>query len=323
MKKSILWASMFSMLFFSTAFLTSCDDDDDSAPLNIVELAQATPELSTLVAALQQTGLDATLTGAGPFTVFAPTNSAFQQFLADNNFNDLTDVPNDVLTSVLLYHVLGGIEVASSDIVAPIYASTASVTTFGANIFGTSFITNSNTVNINGVADVTTADADASNGIVHIIDAVIPLSTVVTFATADPTFSSLVEALTRPDLTTDFVAVLTGTGPFTVFAPTNQAFQDLLDSNPDWNTLDDIPTAVLEEVLLYHVANGNVRSGDLSNGQTINTLATGESFTIDLSDPNAPAITDASGGSSNIIFVNVQGFNGVVHVVDRVLIPNL
>ncbi len=319
-----IFLNLFSVLFlFSALFLTSCDDDDDDTSQTITELANSTPQLSTLAEALEQTGLDATLSQDGSFTVFAPSNQAFQNFLVDNNLASLSDVPNDLLTSVLLYHVLGG-EIAADDIVQPAYVVSGSPTSFGNDINGTLFVTNTNNVNVNGVADVTNEDIDASNGIVHILDEVIPLSTVVTFALADSeNFSTLVQALTRPDLTTDFVSVLTGDGPFTVFAPTNQAFEDLLDSNPDWNTLDDIPAAVLEEVLLYHVTDeGNVRAADLSNGQTVTTLAPGETLTINLTG-TLPAVDDASGGISTVIFTNVQSFNGVIHVIDRVLLPSL
>lgn len=320
MRRSFLKYSFLGLFMFSLILISGCDDDDPS--LNIVDLARTVPELSMLVEALEITGLDVSLTVAGPLTVFAPANSGFEQFLADNNFSDLSDVPVGTLTSVLLNHVLGT-SVPSSGITSPIYATGSAETPFGNNIFATLYITNDGTVQVNGQSNVTGADNEASNGIVHIVDNVIALPTVVTYALADTNFSILVAALTRPDLPTDFVDVLTGTGPFTVFAPVNQAFRDLLASNPDWDTLDDIPAATLDKVLRYHVTNvGNVRSSDLVNNQEINTLATGEILTVDLLGA-APGLEDATGEKSDIIFADVQGFNGVVHVIDRVLIPNL
>ena len=95
-----------------------------------------------------------------------------------------------------------------------------------------------------------------------------------------------------------------------------------MDSNAAWNSLDDIPVSVLEEVLLYHVTDaGNVRSTDLTDGMMVTTLAEGETFTIDLSG-NVPAI-NAAGNTSNIVFTDVQATNGVVHVIDTVILPNL
>ena len=111
---------------------------------------------------------------------------------------------------------------------------------------------------------------------------------------------------------------LAGNQPFTVFAPTNQAFQDLLDSDPTWNSLADIPVSVLEAVLNYHVVSGaNVQSDELSNGQEITTL--GGTFNILLGA--AAQIETASGQIADIVATNVQGVNGVVHVVNKVLLP--
>jgi len=223
----------------------------------------------------------------------------------------------DVLAPVLTGHVVAG-EFTSANLNTGYYA-TLNAPDFDAQINSLAFIDTDNGVTINGQASVTTADVDVSNGVIHVIDAVIPASTVVDFATADENFSTLVAALTREDLSTDFVSILSGEGPFTVFAPTNQAFQNLLNSNGDWNTLDDIPAQTLETVLSYHVTDaGNVRAGDLSNGQTVNTLA-GESFTIDLTGQN-PMI-DAIGNTATIITTDVQSQNGVIHVVDTVLLP--
>jgi uncharacterized surface protein with fasciclin (FAS1) repeats len=158
-----------------------------------------------------------------------------------------------------------------------------------------------------------------SNGVIHVIDAVIAPPTVVTFATADPNFSSLVAALTATGLNTDFVNVLSGAGPFTVFAPNNAAFQALLDSNPDWNTVADIPVATLEAVLLYHVANGNVRSTDLVDNMEVTTLSNDAKFEIDL-DQNPPMIM-AGSNTANIVVTDVQTQNGVIHVIDTVILP--
>lgn len=145
------------------------------------------------------------------------------------------------------------------------------------------------------------------------------MPTVVTFATSNPAFSSLVAALTRDDLSTDFVAALSGDGPFTVFAPTNQAFQSLLNSNDEWNTLDDIPAALLETVLTYHVSGaGNVRSTDLMDGMEVPTLAD-ESLTVNLAG-ESPVIEGGS-SSATVVLADVQGINGVVHVIDTVLLP--
>ena len=141
---------------------------------------------------------------------------------------------------------------------------------------------------------------------------------VVQLALDNPIFSTLVAALTDTRHTTDFVGTLTGGGPFTVFAPTNDAFQALLDSNDDWNSLTDIDIATLASVLSYHVVAGaNVQSDELVDGQTITAFSNG-TLTIDL-DGGAKVQT-TSGQSVPVAVADVQGTNGVVHAIGSVLL---
>ena len=181
------------------------------------------------------------------------------------------------------------------------------------------YINTESGVTLNGISTVTTADINAANGVVHIVDSVIALPTVVTFAVADPTFGTLVSALTRPDQP-DFVSVLstangTSPAPFTVFAPTNTAFEDLL-TELGISSLDDIDTATLTATLNTHViAGANVREENLVDG-TVSTL--GDDIVINATNAT---ITDQNGRISNIIVTNVQAANGVVHAIDKVLLP--
>ena len=168
-------------------------------------------------------------------------------------------------------------------------------------------------------------DIVATNGVIHAVDAVIDLPTVVTFAVADPTFDSLQAALTT-DGQPDFVSILSDDGPFTVFAPTNDAFQALLDSNDMWDGLTDIDSGLLTSVLQHHVAEGNTRSGDLTNpGNTPALTLEGDNITITLpgTGDNIADVTDGSGiDDIGITFVDVQASNGVIHVLNKVLIPD-
>lgn len=301
--------------------MTSCGDDEEGGmdpvgPMSIVDTAIATDNLSSLVEALTQVGLESTLSQDGPFTVFAPTNDAFQALLDSNPaWDSISDIDDNTLTSVLLFHVLGA-EVASTDL-GDFYVTTAAT---GPNDEQLSLqVDVTGGVRFNGSANPITTDIDATNGIIHTIDEVMLPPSVVDFALNNAGFSSLVAALTRADLTTDFVGVLSGTGPFTVFAPDDAAFQALLDSNDDWNSLADIPVEVLEAVLSYHVVSGaNVQSDMLSNGQTITALS-GGTFDIDLT--NGAAINTTSGQNVSIFLTDIQGWNGVVHAVDSVLLP--
>ena len=311
---------IFAALLMSGMLLASCsdDDDEDTTPevQSIVETAQGNDDLSILVDALTQADLVTTLEGDGPFTVFAPTNDAFQALLDSNpDWDGLSDIDNDLLTTVLLFHVLGGAEVAAGDL-SDSYVTTAATGPNDEQL--TLQIDVTGGVTFNGSAAPVTTDVEATNGIIHVIDEVMLPPNVVDFALNNNNFSSLVAALTRDDLTTEYVTILTGNGPFTVFAPTNQAFQNLLDSNMDWNELGDIPVATLEAVLNYHVVSGaNVQSSQLTDDQTVTTL--GGDLTVDLS--SGAALETTGGQTVNISLTDLQGTNGVVHVVDEVLLP--
>ena len=316
------------ILLISLTTLQSCNDDTDNelpyepevpTTNTIVDVALGAENLTTLVAALQKADLVTTLASQGPFTVLAPSNDAFNTFLSDNGFSSLEDVPVDVLTNILLNHVIGG-RLASTDLTTG-YASTFA-TTSASDASMSIFIDTSNGVRFNGVSSVTDANIEADNGIVHLVDAVIGLPSVVTFAVADPTFSTLVAALTRDDLTTDFVGVLstpTGTtpAPFTVFAPTNDAFGSLL-AELGVSGLGDIDEPTLDAVLKVHVVAGaNVFDTDLTDNLTVTTL--GGDITANVT--GGATLTDANGRVSDIIATNVQANNGIIHAINKVILP--
>lgn len=313
-----------SLIGIFALFVTACSNDDDNTTTpqgdpTIAGFVAANADYSSLLAALERADLVATLDGTTAFTVFAPNNAAFDAFLAANNFASLEDVPVDVLTQVLLNHVVTGTNNAAD--LSTGYIN--SLATFGGNadINLSLFVDTANGVRINGVSTVTAADVPASNGVIHAVDTVIGIPTIVTQATANPDFSVLVEALiAATDANTDYVALLSGTtaSPFTVFAPTNEAFTNLLAAL-GLNSLSDIPTDLLQTVLNYHVlAGANVRAGDLSEGQMATTFQ-GEDITISLD--GGAKIFDATGMASNIIATDVQTGNGVVHAIDKVLLP--
>jgi len=315
----VLFLSIFSL------FIISCDNEDSDQvvpeELTIVETASATPELSNLVAALTAADGDlVNVLNGGNFTVLAPNNTAFELFLSDNGFASLEEVPTDLLANILLNHVITG-SVGSTDLVA---SGSGYTTTNATNMDGDNlsmYFTTSEGVVFNGGSNVIAADIPASNGVIHVVDAVIALPTVVTFATSNPVFETLVTALTREDLNTDYVSVLSGetNAPFTVFAPTNDAFISLL-SELGASSLNDIDTATLTATLNTHVvAEANVRANDLTQGMQINTLGDGLTVSLDA----GPQLIDSNDRVAGIIAVDVQAYNGVVHVIDNVVLPQL
>ena len=308
------------ILLLTTLFLQSCDNDDETVTNNIVDITQSSEDFTSLVAALQKANLVTTLQTQGPFTVLAPTNAAFSTFLSNNGFDSLDEVPVDVLTNILLNHVVGG-RLASTDLTTG-YASTFATSSASDASMSIFIDTSNGGVKFNGISSVASADISADNGIVHVVDAVIGLPSVVTFAVADPTFSTLVAALTRDDLTTNFVGVLsitTGTSPapFTVFAPTNDAFGSLL-SELGIAGLADIDEPTLDSVLKYHVVAGaNVLDTNLTDDMTVTTL--GGDITANVT--GGATLTNSDGRVSDIIATNVQANNGVIHAINKVILP--
>jgi len=314
--------TILTAILFSLFMLTSCSDDDNNvvAPSNtIADFVAANADYSSLGAALDRVNLTGVLAGTTNYTVFAPNNAAFDAFLTANNFASLEAVPVDVLTQVLLNHVVSGVNTSSS-LTTGYIETLAEEATTGNKL--NMYVNTSAGVLLNGISTVTTADVTVDNGVIHAVNEVITLPTVVTFATADSTFGILVDALTRETSFT-YVSTLSTTGspsPFTVFAPTDAAFVDLLAELDGVTTLADIPTATLEATLNTHVVAGaNVLASTLTDGMTVNTL--GDNFTINT--VGGASFTDLNDRSGDIIVTDVQAVNGVIHVVNKVILPNL
>jgi uncharacterized surface protein with fasciclin (FAS1) repeats len=250
------------------------------------------------------------------YTFFAPTDEAFKVFLKENGFTSLSQVPVKLLNQVLSNHVVKG-KFLSTDLKTG-YLSTLSKAE-ASNFKNTLslYVNTSAGVKLNGVSTVVKADLNKGFVVVHKVDKVIPLPTIVTHAIANASFTSLVGALTSPGQP-DFVTILSGKGPFTVFAPTNDAFKSL-DAELAPGGIASVSAANLTKVLQYHVLSGNVLASSLKNKLEVTTLLT-QKFTVTLPPP---AITDANKRVSKIIATDVQCTNGVIHVLDKVLLPTL
>jgi uncharacterized surface protein with fasciclin (FAS1) repeats len=300
-------ASMFrlSILAIASLFLVtaSCSDDEPNTPPapSVTDLVVNDPNFSILEAAVVKAGLANTLATANPITVFAPNNAAFNASgITEAVINSL---PVSRVDSILKYHVLGAFVTSTS-----VPVSDAVTTLLGTRLFASR---NTNGVFVNGIR-VSAADIEASNGVVHVIDRVLipPTQSIAAIASADTTFSILVQAVARVGL----VPTLSGPGKYTVFAPTNAAFRaaGITDVNA-------MPLATLETVVRYHVLGTNVFASDLTNGATPTTLQ-GGNLLVNLS-PARVKIGTSSQPSSNIAVADITATNGVIHVIDRVLLP--
>ncbi len=299
--------SRFGMVLVAATTLAACDDD----PFDVVELqtiaatAAASGDLATLTAALEAAGLVATLEGTGPFTVFAPRNAAFDALGADVVAGLLEDGNVDFLSRILTFHVVAGAEVFSTDLTD---GQTVTTVEGGELTIGVA----EGAVTVNGAA-VVTADIEATNGVVHIIDEVLVPSETDVYETAVLTAGTT--TLASAVLAAELDEALQGDGPFTIFAPVNAAFEAL-----DPFVLDQLLAEgnvdILSKVLTFHViAGAEVFAADLSDGQTVTTLQ-GQELTVDLSDAMDPRVNGVS-----ITTTDIDVENGVIHLVDEVIIP--
>ncbi len=303
---------MLSMLMVASLLMaTSCKDDDDPEPPKsntIVDVAKSNPELSTLVNAIVAANLVDALSGTGPFTVFAPTNAAFAK-LDPTTLNTIISSPT-LLTALLQYHVVSG-KVLSTDLTSGMVNTLLSGQQIDVDVSGG--------VTLNGSSKVTTADVDADNGVIHIVDEVlIPedfvAETIVQIAASDPNFSTLVAILSLPELSDLLAAANDPTSDLTVFAPTNEAFANLLAALGK-TSLDELPISLVKEIVQYHILGGAVMSSELTNGSDVETLLPGETVAVNITD--GVKIND-----SNVIAADVKAINGVIHGIDAVLLPS-
>lgn len=278
------------------------------APQTIVDIAVADGRFTTLVAAVQAAGLVDTLAGEGPFTVFAPTDDAFAKLAAGTIEELLKPENKQQLTDILLYHVVAG-KVMAADVVNLSEAETA----LGEKV---AIKVEDGKVFIND-AQVIITDIEASNGVIHVIDTVIlpPSMTaeepmdIVDIAVADGRFTTLVAAVQAAGL----VDTLKSEGPFTVFAPTDEAFAKLPAGTIE-ALLKPENKQQLTDILLYHVLPGKVMAASVSDGLIADTaLGTSVFFKVDMGN--------AYINEAQIIITDIEASNGVIHVIDMVILP--
>jgi transforming growth factor-beta-induced protein len=296
--KTLLRLTMAGVLGLAAA----CGGDDNlNDEKNIVETARDAGNFTTLVGALEATGLDETLAGEGPFTVFAPTDAAFALLPA----GVLESLDVATLSTILTYHVAPG-ELLSPAVLAATSALTVQGEEFSIRVEGS-------TVVLDGSVQVTQVDIIASNGVIHVIDAVLLPDTVpfpgtlVDALSAKPIFSDLVGAVVTAELADDLIGDNNGEG-FTVFTPTNFAFDRL---GIDVGTLEP---AALADILLYHVVSGTVDAATVV-GLTSATALQGDVINIDAT--NGVVLNGTVTVTDTDLFTN----NGVFHVLDNVLLP--
>lgn len=333
MKKVLSRVFMMSAVV-GMGFLGACSDDDDNGNGNgngngdemktIADVASENEDFSILVDALTRTNLvDAVSDANANLTVFAPTNDAFTSLLGDLGLNDLDDLEStlgaEALANILLYHVLGT-KVMSSDV------TTGYVTSLATNSNDNNlsmYISTSGGVSINGNSNVETPDIEASNGVIHAIDAVILPQTILGLVGPNNNFDALVTAASVAD--NNPAAILDDEASFmTLFAPTNDGFDQLI-SDLNATDLNDVVatvgTAGLFTVLAYHVVGADVRASDIEAG-SVTTLAM-QDFDISIDGSGNVIITDTDNRTATVTTTDITATNGTIHIIDNVILPTL
>ena len=313
---SLRSAALFGCLLLAGAFLTgSCRKATPGKEQSIYGTIASNPAYSYLAAAVNKAGLADALDEVSKqrLTLFAPDNNAFIA-AGIKTASDLQAIPDSTLKALLLYHVLGGAVLAAE---IPQASNTPETTLNGQPVFVTR--TAANQVFVNGVS-VVKADIRCTNGVIHEINHVLmpAVGTIVQTAQGNANLSLLVAAVLKASQgNTNVLGVLSSAGPFTVFAPTNQAFINAGFANAA--AIDAADPNTLTSILTYHVLSGRIFSSDLSNGLMPATV-NGETVTILLTA--GPQVKGKSNKTpSNIIDANIVATNGVVHVIDQVLLP--
>jgi transforming growth factor-beta-induced protein len=291
---------------------------------NIVQTAAVAGQFKTLTALVKQAGLAGALSKPGNLTVFAPTDRAFAA-LKKNNPELFQKVASDksLLRLVLTYHVVGKRIPAAAAIVAA--KKGLKIKTLQGERIALSF--SNGRIVLNDSARVTLPNVRASNGIIHAINAVLvppsltqepapaPTRSIVEIAAGNPDFSTLVSLVQKAGL----VSAISSPGPFTVFAPTNAAFEKLAKAAPATYAAVVADPALLTKVLTYHVVAGAIRSPQAvsaaqQNGK-VSTLQ-GEAISLSIKDGKLTL-----NGSSTVVTADVLATNGVIHVIDTVIVP--
>ncbi|KNZ34163.1 MAG: hypothetical protein AD742_01800 [Methylibium sp. NZG] len=317
------WLKSLTALLF-VSILAACGGSDDDAPPPGTIATEATGRgFTALVAAADKAGLVPALSSStSSLTVFAPTDAAFNSLATTLGFANagamVTALDGPTLAKILQYHVLPTRKTAA-DLVAggatqpTLYTFEGAATTLALDATAGVKITDE----VLTQATVVTADVPASNGVIHAIDKVLVppgVLNVVQMAQLNPTFSVLVEGVVAANLAT----TLSGAGPFTVFAPTNAAFTAAL-AELNLTKAQLLASPSLGGILTYHVLAGNVRAADvvaLPKPASVTTLQ-GTAFTVG----TTLQITDARARTANLAATDVIASNGVIHVIDRVILP--
>ena len=304
----------------------SCSNPSDEIKQKstVLELINSQPNLSIYKTAIETAGLNSYLSATN-YTYFVPTNAAFQQFLSDNNYSAITDVPVPILKQIMLNHLMIGLQ-KSTNLYTGYFSTLATGTASATNNLNIYVAFDSNSILLNGVSKIITADIIANDGILHIVDTVLILPNILTQLTANANFTSLLAALTLGNQSLPlnyFKNTLSDSNTKTFFAPTNAAFTSF-NTEFGYTTTNTIALSLQDQILRYHIVTGtNYFLNSFVNNQTITTNQ-GASLLVQLSVnsiENYVKLQDTNNRQAAIVYKNIQCSNGMIHIIDKVLKP--
>ncbi|WP_340199239.1 fasciclin domain-containing protein [Ascidiimonas sp. W6] len=293
------------------------DDEETNTEVTLTAYFKANAEYSILSTAIEQIGFSAALDNPSSFTFFAPDNDAFQRYLAVLGVNDVRNISTSVLTQIVQYHMLSGkktisqLNIGYSISLAKEFSSQGNLHMYLDKV--------SNTLRINNIAEVTTGNIQATNGTIHKVSEVLGLPTLATFIRADPQFDKLATAASKDSEDTLFELLSSLDTDFTFLAADNDAF-DAIVNELEYQSLNDIPASTLATILDNHIHLNSVKRDNRLTDDLMLLMKNNNDVTVTNNNGGIQFI-DENQRSSTLLTANLQAWNGVMHVVDKVLLP--
>ncbi len=310
------------VLFFTTCIPPVQDPPQDPRSFDVpdtdlLDLGVALPYFVDFMYALDKTHLTHLMEDDGPYTVFAPVQASFSIFRTENMINHLDEYPTDKLADILRYHFIQG-EWTLTDIPSGYHASLLPERTTGNYI--DLYIEKHDVFRINGLNTIDEPDLATSNGYMHSINTILTIPSMLDHLRVNGDFSLIKEILEREDLDQDLINSISNADPVTLFAPTNKAILSFLGTQPSWETVHDIPSELLNDILRNHlIIHHNIVLNNLKKDTSLITESDKEiTFRIDYPDWS---VLGPSKKLANLTIRDIQAANGIIHQVDRVLLP--
>ena len=289
----------------------------DQADTDLLDLIESLPYFEDFMYALEKANLTYLMEENGPYTVFAPVQASFSVFRNKYKINHLDEFPEDKLADILLYHFIHG-DWTLAEIPPGYHATLLRERTTGNPI--DLYVEKNDIFRINGLNTIDEPDLGTLNGYIQSIKSILDIPTVLDQLANNKDFSMIFEILKRGDLDPELMDHFSNIDPVTFLAPTNKAVESFLEAHPDWQTVHDIPSENLNDILRNHlVINRNIVLNNMKKDLNLNSEY-GQEFTVHIDYPEW-SVLGASKKLANLTIRDIQAVNGIIHQIDRVLSP--